>query len=121
MQKIDQQSVSEEIKSIKFELTPDEISDKQDTLVDLLNQVQELRTELKRISADYKKKIKDIDAQVSDLARVLQDGFEVRPVHCRLVPDHNLGVMTYFDEEDAIVYERPLCPSERQLMLVTGE
>lgn len=121
MQTLEQQAVSEEIKSIKFELTTDEISDKQDLLVDLLNQNRELRAELKRVSSDYRKKIKDIDAQVEDLANVLQDGFEIRPVHCRLVPDHDLGIMTYFDEDGVIVHERPLRPSERQLMLVTEE
>jgi hypothetical protein len=74
--------------------------------------------EAKKVAADFKAAIEEMDAEVDRLAGIVRERAEPRPVICDLRADMERGVMeTWRTDTGELVNSRVLEPQERNLEL----
>lgn len=103
-------------------LTETELRDSAEKLSELIGNAEELEDEKKQTVADLNLKIKEIEAEASDLAQVVRQGYQVRPVECEIVYDYPRKVKRYYriDNQD-LVETRNLSAAELQGNLFEGK
>ena len=73
---------------------------------------------LKEVSASIKAQIAQLDAEISEKALQINNGYEYRNVECRMDKDYRLGSVTITRlDTGEVIRERPMTAEERQMEL----
>jgi len=74
---------------------------------------------LKEVSASIKAQIAQLDAEISEKALQINNGYEYRNVECRMDKDYRLGSVTITRlDTGEVIRERPMTAEERQMELL---
>lgn len=106
----------------RVELTEEEVRDAADRMADLFDQVGRIEEEQKSIANNYKAKIKEVEAQLSQTQLLVRNKYEQRLVDC--IQSWNIKtcrVVTVRKDTGAIVEERAMTADERQEKLFPDE
>ncbi len=77
---------------------------------------------LKEVGASIKAQIAQLDAEISEKALQINNGYEYRNVECRMDKDYRLGSVTITRlDTGEVIRERPMTAEERQLELPGGK
>ncbi len=77
---------------------------------------------LKEVSASIKAQIAQLDAEISEKALQINNGYEYRNVECRMDKDYRLGSVTITRlDTGEVIRERPMTAEERQMELPSGK
>ena len=73
---------------------------------------------LKEVSASIKAQIAQLDAEISEKALQINNGYEYRNIECRMDKDYRLGSVTITRlDTGEVIRERPMTAEERQMEL----
>ena len=73
---------------------------------------------LKEVGASIKAQIAQLDAEISEKALQINNGYEYRNVECRMDKDYRLGSVTITRlDTGEVIRERPMTAEERQMEL----
>jgi hypothetical protein len=61
----------------EIKLSKPQLAQRADTLAGLIEQIASVETDLKEVSADYKKRLKSMRLEATRLARVVKTGIEI--------------------------------------------
>lgn len=78
--------------------------------------------ERKKVVDGFKTEIEIIESNMTAMARVLRQGFEMRPIECREIYDYNVGIvqMVRLDTGE-VVWDRQMNDDERQMTFTSEE
>ena len=105
---------------VRIDFTPEE---KIDLGLKVAKQVRELKSieaQKKSAMADFTAREKQANLEMDELARKIDDGFEMRRENCRVQwddPTHMVHFILEHDESNFIVKQRKMTPSEMQRSL----
>jgi hypothetical protein len=106
----------------RVELTEEEVRDAADRMADLFDQVGRIEEEQKSIANNYKAKIKEVEAQLSQAQLLVRNKYDQRLVDCiRSWNIKTCRVVTARLDTGAIVEERAMTADERQEKLFPDE
>lgn len=101
-QKVKRQFTSEEMESMRVELTDDSIK------------VSELRDNLKALTAPLKSEIKDLDLVIHERLKKLKNKYEENMEQVYFFDNQEENVMETYDVTGELIATRKLLPSEKQ-------
>lgn len=106
-----------ETRTIQENLTEEQKSTMQEVLAENIIQVAVHKDEFDIVKESYNNKIKPLKSRITEITKHLRLGHIERVVECYKMPNHETGMMEYYDEDGQLVDERRLFQSERQLRL----
>jgi len=101
-------------KTIKYKFNSDEIVAESELLAQEMAEVSDLEAEKKRVADNFKGKISHVQLSMAERAKKIRDGYEYRSIECTPVPDYEEKLMRFYDDDMALIDERPLTPDELQ-------
>ncbi len=110
----------------RYTFTDEELDSIALTLVHKLADKDQAEAEKKEVMDDYKHRLSLLTAEINDLARKRRDGFEMRPVRCRLERDFEAKKRQWVATEGSgmegeVVREEPFNPEDYQMELADIE
>ena len=113
--------MSEEIlikEYLKCQLTEKEKTELSAKIAKAISDRASAEAKLKEVSASIKAQIAQLDAEISEKALQINNGYEYRNVECRMDKDYRLGSVTITRlDTGEVIRERPMTAEERQLEL----
>lgn len=106
-----------EERTIRTDFSEPELLEIKDSLSGLVVRLDVIEDEFKEVKADYKGKMDPIKQSIKTRASQIRKGYEERVVDCYKIPNHESGMMEYYDNDGILVDERRLFQSERQLRM----
>jgi len=109
-------------KSLKVQLTNDEILSAAESLAKTLDELGSLEDDKKSLVESFKAKITEAEARTTQYKAKVRDKYEWRPVDCEETMDPAAGtVVVKRLDTDEVIEERSMTYEERQGQLFTGE
>jgi hypothetical protein len=102
------------IKPWRHDLTTDEKAGVGLKLAQRQSEKDDLENERKQIATDYKARIESHDTEISRLARLIQNGWELRPRSVIERLDYSRGTYELVAEDGEVLEQRPMNEFERQ-------
>jgi uncharacterized FlaG/YvyC family protein len=110
-----QEIVKEYLKCLLTEKEKTELSAK---IAKAISDRSHTEARLKEVSASLKADIAKLDAEISETALQINNGYEYRNVECRMDKDYRLGTITVTRlDTGEVIRERPMTGEERQMKL----
>ncbi|HIJ71686.1 MAG TPA: hypothetical protein HPP87_10035 [Planctomycetes bacterium] len=107
-----------ETRSLKCELTEEELKEASESLARNLDALELLEDEKKKVTSDFKARIEAKEAEVRVQKNRVRDKYEYRPTRCTMTMNYSEGtVVVTRDDTEAIVNERPMSFEEKQMDL----
>ncbi len=103
---------------LKCQLTEKEKTELSAKIAKAISDRAGAEAKIKEVTASIKAQIAQLDAEISEKALQINNGYEYRNVECRMDKDYRLGsvTITRLDTGEAI-RERPMTAEERQMEL----
>jgi uncharacterized FlaG/YvyC family protein len=103
---------------LKCQLTEKEKTELSAKIAKAISDRASAEAKLKEVSASIKAQIAQLDAEISEKALQINNGYEYRNVECRMDKDYRLGsvAITRLDTGE-VIRERPMTAEERQMEL----
>jgi hypothetical protein len=103
---------------LKCQLTEKEKTELSAKIAKAISDRASAEAKLKEVSASIKAQIAQLDAEISEKALQINNGYEYRNVECRMDKDYRLGSVsiTRIDTGE-VIRERPMTAEERQMEL----
>ena len=103
---------------LKCQLTEKEKTELSAKIAKAISDRASAEAKLKEVSASIKAQIAQLDAEISEKALQINNGYEYRNVECRMDKDYRLGSVsiTRLDTGE-VIRERPMTAEERQMEL----
>jgi hypothetical protein len=91
-------------------------------MANAIRNTKQAQDEAKSVKAQYDGKIKQFDAEISNISERLNSGWEMKPVDCEETRDYRTGsaIVRRVDTQE-IIEERALTWEERQMPLFPGK
>jgi uncharacterized FlaG/YvyC family protein len=103
---------------LKCQLTEKEKTELSAKIAKAISDRASAEAKLKEVSASIKAQIAQLDAEISEKALQINNGYEYRNVECRMDKDYRLGGVTITRlDTGEVIRERPMTAEERQLEL----
>lgn len=103
---------------LKCQLTEKEKTELSAQIAKAISDRASAEAKLKEVSAAIKAQIAQLDAEISEKALKINNGYEYRNVECRMDKDYRLGSVTITRlDTGEVIRERPMTGEERQLEL----
>ena len=103
---------------LKCQLTEKEKTELSAKIAKAISDRASAEAKLKEVSASIKAQIAQLDAEISEKALQINNGYEYRNVECRMDKDYRLGSVTITRlDTGEVIRERPMTAEERQLEL----
>jgi len=103
---------------VKIDFTPEEKIDLGLQVAEQVRLLKSIEAQKKSAAADFTAREKQANLEIDELARKLEDGFEVRQEMCLVEYDHALNMVHYIFEQDGkriIVEQRKMTADEKQI------
>ena len=103
---------------LKCQLTEKEKTELSAQIAKAISDRASAEAKLKEVSASIKAQIAQLDAEISEKALQINNGYEYRNVECRMDKDYRLGSVTITRlDTGEVIRERPMTAEERQMEL----
>ena len=103
---------------LKCQLTEKEKTELSAQIAKAISDRASAEAKLKEVSASIKAQIAQLDAEISEKALQINNGYEYRNVECRMDKDYRLGTVTITRlDTGEVIRERPMTAEERQMEL----
>jgi uncharacterized FlaG/YvyC family protein len=103
---------------LKCQLTEKEKTELSAKIAKAISDRASAEAKLKEVSASIKAQIAQLDAEISEKALQINNGYEYRNVECRMDKDYRLGSVTITRVDTGeVIRERPMTAEERQMEL----
>jgi len=103
---------------LKCQLTEKEKTELSAKIAKAISDRASAEAKLKEVSASIKAQIAQLDAEISEKALQINNGYEYRNVECRMDKDYRLGSVTITRlDTGEVIRERPMTAEERQMEL----
>jgi len=103
---------------LKCQLTEKEKTELSAKIAKAISDRSSAEAKLKEVNASIKAQIAQLDAEISEKALQINNGYEYRNVECQMDKDYRLGTVTITRlDTDEVIRERPLTAEERQMEL----
>ena len=103
---------------LKCHLTEKEKTELSAKIAKAISDRASAEAKLKEVSASIKAQIAQLDAEISEKALQINNGYEYRNVECRMDKDYRLGSVTITRlDTGEVIRERPMTAEERQMEL----
>ena len=103
---------------LKCQLTEKEKTELSAKIAKAISDRSSAEAKLKEVNASIKAQIAQLDAEISEKALQINNGYEYRNVECRMDKDYRLGTVTITRLDTAeVIRERPMTAEERQMEL----
>ena len=103
---------------LKCHLTEKEKTELSAKIAKAISDRSSAEAKLKEVSASIKAQIAQLDAEISEKALQINNGYEYRNVECRMDKDYRLGSVTITRlDTGEVIRERPMTAEERQMEL----
>ena len=103
---------------LKCHLTEKEKTELSAKIAKAISDRTSAEAKLKEVSASIKAQIAQLDAEISEKALQINNGYEYRNVECRMDKDYRLGSVTITRlDTGEVIRERPMTAEERQMEL----
>lgn len=103
---------------LKCQLTEKEKTELSAQIAKAISDRASAEAKLKEVSTAIKAQIAQFDAEISEKALQINNGYEYRNVECRMDKDYRLGTVTITRlDTGEVIRERPMTGEERQLEL----
>jgi uncharacterized FlaG/YvyC family protein len=103
---------------LKCHLTEKEKTELSAKIAKAISDRSSAEAKLKEVSASIKAQIAQLDAEISEKALQINNGYEYRNVECRMDKDYRLGTVTITRlDTGEVIRERPMTAEERQMEL----
>jgi len=103
---------------LKCQLTEKEKTELSAKIAKAISDRASAEAKLKEVSASIKAQIAQLDAEISEKALQINNGYEYRNVECRMDKDYRLGTVTITRlDTGEVIRERPMTAEERQMEL----
>ena len=103
---------------LKCQLTEKEKTELSAKIAKAISDRASAEAKLKEVSTSIKAQIAQLDAEISEKALQINNGYEYRNVECRMDKDYRLGAMTITRlDTGEVIRERPMTSEERQMEL----
>lgn len=110
------------VRDLRVPLTQEEVDTRTEQLLELLNKVDHVREEQKRVASHARSTIKEMEQEAGQLRRDLYDRSELRPIDCEERWIYRTGVVQVVRTDTGkAVDERPMTTDERQEQLFADE
>ena len=107
---------------LKCQLTEKEKTELSAKIAKAISDRASAEAKLKEVSASIKAQIAQLDAEISEKALQINNGYEYRNVECRMDKDYRLGSVTITRlDTGEVIRERPMTAEERQMELPGGK
>ena len=104
---------------LKCHLTEKEKTELSAKIAKAISDRSSAEAKLKEVSASIKAQIAQLDAEISEKALQINNGYEYRNVECRMDKDYRLGTVTITRlDTGEVIRERPMTAEERQMELL---
>lgn len=95
--------------------TPDELSQKKESLAETSIQINDIETEKKEVMEDFKQQLKPLnETKQTLLENIKKDSEYVENEECVKILYHNEKMAGYYNKLGELVYSRPIMPQEMQ-------
>lgn len=95
--------------------TPDELSQKKESLAETSIQINDVETEKKEVMEDFKQQLKPLNETKQTLLENIKKGSEyVENEECAKILYHDEKMAGYYNKLGELVYSRPIMPQEMQ-------
>ncbi|WP_321479739.1 hypothetical protein [uncultured Bacteroides sp.] len=95
--------------------TPDELSQKKESLAETSIQINDIETEKKEVMEDFKQQLKPLNETKQTLLENIKKGSEyVENEECAKILYHDEKMAGYYNKLGELVYSRPIMPQEMQ-------
>jgi len=103
---------------LKCHLTEKEKTELSAKIAKAISDRSSAEAKLKEVNASIKAQIAQLDAEISEKALQINNGYEYRNVECQMDKDYRLGTVTITRlDTDEVIRERPMTAEERQMEL----
>ncbi len=103
---------------LKCQLTEKEKTELSSKIAKAISDRASAEGKLKEVSTSIKAQIAQLDAEISEKALQINNGYEYRNVECRMDKDYRLGSVTITRlDTGEVIRERPMTAEERQMEL----
>ena len=103
---------------LKCQLTEKEKTELSAKIAKAISDRASAEAKLKEVGASIKAQIAQLDAEISEKALQINNGYEYRNVECRMDKDYRLGSVTITRlDTGEVIRERPMTAEERQMEL----
>ena len=103
---------------LKCHLTEKEKTELSAKIAKAISDRASAEAKLKEVSTSIKAQIAQLDAEISEKALQINNGYEYRNVECRMDKDYRLGSVTITRlDTGEVIRERPMTAEERQMEL----
>lgn len=95
--------------------TPDELSQKKESLAEISIQINDIEVEKKEVMEDFKERLKEPSKTKSKLLENIKKGAEyIENEECVKILYHEEKMAGYYNKIGELVYSRPIMPQEMQ-------
>lgn len=106
------------LENITYRLNAEEITQLRLERDGLFEQIEEVKEEKKEAVKGFNEIIKSKSNRIKPLGRVIKTGYMEKEMLVMPTPNYDDGTMEYYNADGAMVYDRPLKPSERQTSIL---
>ena len=100
--------------------TPEELSQKKESLAEVSISINEIEEEKKEVMNDFKERLKPLTDQKAELLDNIKLGSEyVANEECAKIIYHEEKMVGYYNKLGELVYSRPMMPQEMQKTIFT--
>ena len=105
---------------VQIDFTPEEKIELGLKVAEQVKKLKSIESQKKSAMADFTAREKQANLEVDELARKIDDGFEMKRMNCRVQyddPTHMVHFILEHDESGFIIKQRKMTPSEMQRAL----
>ena len=112
----DKFKTTHETRTLKCQLTDDEIKQATEELTQSLDSLEVLEDDKKKMASDYKAQIEAKEAMIRVLKNRVRDKYEMRPVRCTMTLNYTQQTVSVIREDtQEVVKNRQMNEDEKQM------
>jgi len=101
---------------LKYEFTEEEKRDIASEMARKVNELAQAEAEKKAVNSQIKSKLDALTASIQEASHRYSNGYEMRNIKCRIIPDWIRKIWEYFREDTGeFAFSKPIDPSDYQL------